>query len=144
MADATQTTQDSNIIVVDKNKNAEQYLQEAEKLYIIPKLVRESFPDLIKLVYETESMDTEEREYWLQIMPIMSQQQIEKFRGILVNEKEQLEKLEKDYGPRATPVKPIDEVALQEKIKKIKEAEHKDQQAEANAEEQLLDQLENM
>ena len=84
-------------IVVDKNKSAEQYMKEAEGLYIIPLLVRETFPDLIKLIYETESMNTEEREYWLQIMPIMTEEQIKKFRDILVNEKQQLDKLDQEY-----------------------------------------------
>ena len=90
-------SQVSQQIVVDKNKTAEQYLIEAESFYIVPKLIREKFPDLIKLIFETESMNTEEREYWLQIMPIMSEDQITKFQGILLNEKNQLAKLDQEF-----------------------------------------------
>ena len=84
-------------VVVDRNKPTEQYIKEAEKLYIVPRLVREKFPDLVKLIYETESMDGDEREYWLQILPIMTEEQIKKFRDILVHEKEQLTRLDSEY-----------------------------------------------
>ena len=87
----------SSLVKVDPTKSNEQYIKEVEAYYIIPKLVREVFPDLVKLIFETESMDADEREYWLQILPIMTEEQISKFRDILVNEKDQLSKLDQDY-----------------------------------------------
>jgi hypothetical protein len=66
--------------------------------YVIPAIVKDKFPDLIKLINETESMNEEERDYWFQILPIMSEQQIAKFRQILLNEKEQLAKLDEEYN----------------------------------------------
>lgn len=63
----------------------------------IPSLVQEKFPDLIELIKGTESMDDDERDYWLQILPIMTEEQISKFRDILVTEKQQLEKLDTEY-----------------------------------------------
>lgn len=130
-------------VVVDKNKSAEQYLKEAESKYIVPRLVREKFPDLIKLIYETESMNEEEREYWLQIMPIMTEEQILKFRDILVNEKEQLAKLDKEYDREMTKAVPeIDEAKLKEEMAKIKEEEKVHEEEEKAAEEALLKQLE--
>lgn len=65
--------------------------------YAVPAIVKEKFPDLVQLINQTESMNAEERDYWFQILPIMSEQQIAKFRQILVNEKEQLAKLDKEY-----------------------------------------------
>jgi hypothetical protein len=136
-------------IVIDKSKSPEQYMNEAEQKYIIPRLVREKFPDLVKLIYETESMNAEEREYWMQIMPIMTEEQILKFREILVNEKEQLAKLDKEYGQemdrinaRKTPA--IDPKKLQEKLKQIKKEEKAGEAAEKDKEEALLKQLEGM
>ncbi|MBT4917120.1 hypothetical protein HN709_04300 [Candidatus Peregrinibacteria bacterium] len=164
MADNTQTVQAGGTgtaqsdgavvsedgIVIDKNKSQEQYMVEAEGKYIVPKLVREKFPDLVKLIYETESMNAEEREYWMQIMPIMTEEQIVKFREILVNEKEQLSKLDKEYESEVSRINktqaapPIDEEKLKKKLAQIKEAEKSEEEAEKSEEEELLKQLEGM
>jgi len=49
MAQATQTKTFTNTgITVDPNKTPEQYIQDAEAKYIVPALVRDKFPDLIK------------------------------------------------------------------------------------------------
>ncbi|MCK9185884.1 hypothetical protein M0P48_00400 [Candidatus Gracilibacteria bacterium] len=138
----------SQQILVDKNKTAEQYLTEAESFYIIPKIIREKFPDLIKLIFETESMNIEEREYWLQIMPIMSEEQISKFRGILVNERDQLAKLDQEYSTEVMPgtaqTPQMTEVNMKEKFAEIKEKETLSKVGEKKEEEELLKQLQNL
>jgi len=136
----------STQIKADPSRTNEQYIAEAEKLYIIPKLVREVFPDLIKLIFETESMDVDEREYWLQILPIMTEDQIKKFRDILVNEKEQLKKLDQDYNSEISKIDQSKSSALnEEEIKKrrleLQEKEKAAQQDESKREEDLLKQL---
>lgn len=138
----------SDGIVVDKNKSQEQYITDAEAKYIVPAIVREKFPDLVKLIYETESMNEEEREYWLQIMPIMSEDQIVKFREILVNEKDQLAKLDTEYNQEISRIdapkpaaQPIDEAKRLEEAAKIKAAENAQQTKETGEEEALLGQL---
>ncbi|MBI5754367.1 hypothetical protein HZA40_04460 [Candidatus Peregrinibacteria bacterium] len=142
-----QGTAGSDGIVIDKNKSQEQYITEAEAKYIIPAIVRDKFPDLVKLIYETESMNEEEREYWMQIMPIMSEEQIVKFRDILVNERDQLAKLDKEYNQEMSridnkaPVVPIDETKRKESIEKIKQAEAVQQTQEKSEEDALLGQL---
>lgn len=133
-------------VVVDKNKSAEQYILDVESQYIVPPLVREKFSDLVKLIYETESMDMEEREYWLQIMPIMSEEQIVKLRDILVNEKEQLTKIDQEYnsekaGIANRSVPEIDEAAIREKMDQIKSSEAASEQEEKTEEDELLKQL---
>lgn len=154
MADNTQTSSSALVavvsppadIVVDRNKSAEQYQKEAEAKYIVPNLIREKFPDLVKLIYETESMNAEEREYWMQIMPIMTEGQIVKFRDILVNEKTELAKLDQDYKNEMDKLsqgrpKEIDEQALKAKITEIKTAEASEEHKEKKDEENLLNQL---
>lgn len=136
-------------VLVDKNKSPEQYMKEAEQKYIIPRLVREKFSDIIKLIYETESMNEEEREYWMQIMPIMTEEQIKKFRDILINEKEQLSKLDKDYEQEMSRINAkkapeIDETKLKQKLEEIKEKEKADEQSDKDKEEELLKQLGNV
>ncbi len=138
----------TSAIIADTNKTAEQYMTEAESMYIVPKLVRISFPDLVKLIFETESMDDEEREYWLQIMPIMTEEQIKKFRDILVNERSQLEKLDNEYdnemkkiNKSQKPVRTLDEAKIKERFREIKRAESESQATEQSAEDALLEKL---
>lgn len=138
----------SDGVVVDKNKSQEQYIKDAEAKYIIPALVREKFPDLVKLIYETESMNQEEREYWLQILPIMSEEQIVKFRDILVNEKNQLQKLDQDYENEMTKIanskKEINEEEIKQKMQQIKASETASESQEKGKEEELLKNLDNL
>ena len=146
-AGAAVVSDDSNL--VDKNKSAEQYIKDIESKYIVPRMIREKFPDLIKLIYETESMNQEEREYWLQIMPIMTEDQVVKFKEILVNEKEQLAKLDSDYEQEmaklnASKPKPIDEKAKLEQMAAIKKKEESHEASETSQEAELLDALDNI
>ena len=55
------------------------------------------FPELIKLILNTESMDDDERQYWFDIMPSMTDSQVDRLYNILETEKKKLEELEVKY-----------------------------------------------
>lgn len=63
----------------------------------IPDLVLKKHGDLVELIKKTESMSDEEREYWFQILPIMTEEQVTRLRGILEEETKQLAELDKEY-----------------------------------------------
>lgn len=77
--------------------DVEEEANAAPEKYSIPPMVKEKFPDLVQMIKETESMNDEERDYWFQILPIMTEDQIKKLRDILINEKEQLTRLDDEY-----------------------------------------------
>lgn len=112
----------------------------------IPETVRKQYPDLIPLILETESMNDEERQYWFQILPIMTEEQIQKLREILVNEKKQLAQLDKEYQQE---LKSINEKHViewktfeaKEKRKKLQTAEQQTETSEKAEEEALLKKL---
>ena len=93
-------------------------------------------------------MNTEEREYWLQIMPIMSEDQITKFQGILLNEKNQLAKLDQEYAtetesaPAQAPK--FNEVTIKEKLANIRKEENLSKAGEQKEEEELFKHLQNL
>lgn len=114
--------------------------------FIIPKLVREKYPDMIDLIKTTESMDDQERQYWFQIMPIMTAEQVDKFRNILVTEKNQLSELDKEYEDELNRLNEKHllewkEFETKEKSRTIKEAEAKSTAEEKQQEEDLLAKL---
>ena len=148
-AQTTTTPITQTAVVVDKSKPQEKYIEEAEKKYIIPAIVRQKYPDLIKLIFETESMNQDEREYWLQILPIMSEEQIIKFREILVNEKDQLAKLDKEYESEMQRINQkqvveFDEAKMKQKLQTVKQEEAQHQADETGTEEDLLNKLKNI
>lgn len=114
--------------------------------YSIPESVTKNFPDLIALSLKTESMDEAEREYWYQILPVMTDEQINKLRNILVNEKEQLTKLDEEYNAdlRQLNDKHIiewEDFSRKQKRQQIAEAEAKSEITEKEKEAQLLKEL---
>ncbi|MBI4280922.1 glycoside hydrolase family 25 protein [Candidatus Uhrbacteria bacterium] len=80
-------------------------------LFDIPKSVEQEYPDLIPLILQTKSMNDDERQDWFQILPLMTDEQVQKLREILTNEKkEELGRL--DAG--STPCPAESEVAPDE------------------------------
>lgn len=55
-------------------------------------------PALIDLILTTESMKDDERKYWFQLLPVMTDEQVTKLVGILQNERDQLAALDAKYS----------------------------------------------
>lgn len=99
--------------------------------YYIADEVQADYPELIKLILKTESMDNEEKQYWFDIMPSMNDDQIDRLFNILETERRKLEELEVKYQDE---IKTLNEKHLiewqeyqtKDNQKKIKEAESKD------------------
>lgn len=72
--------------------------QENIESVTIPDQTKEKFPDLIELILNSESMNNSERQYWVNILPVMTPDQLERLRGILVNERDQLAAIDHKYA----------------------------------------------
>ncbi len=130
MADATVTTDDKTVLNV-------------------PPEVQEKFGELVELIKASSSMDDDERQYWVDVLPIMSEDQITNLRGILDNEKKQLDEASAAYsGGMEKAVKNVaqefDEVTYKEKKRARLEAEKLHEKEEAEHEADILKQLENL
>ncbi len=67
------------------------------KTFYISEEIQAQYPELLKLIFATESMDDEERQYWFDIMPSMNDNQIDRLFNILETERRKLEELEMKY-----------------------------------------------
>ena len=93
--------------------------------------IQAEYPELVRLVLNTESMDDEEKQYWFDIMPSMTDDQIDRLFNILETERKKLEELELKYQDE---IKSLNEKHLiewqefqsKDNKKKIAEAEAKD------------------
>ena len=59
--------------------------------------IEAQYPELIKLVLNTESMDDSEKQYWFDILPSMTDDQVDRLFDILETERRKLEELEIRY-----------------------------------------------
>jgi hypothetical protein len=64
----------------------------------IPEETQRKFGDLLLLIQGSESMNIEERQYWVNILPIMTPDQLKSLQDILANEKKQLQAIDEKYS----------------------------------------------
>jgi hypothetical protein len=55
------------------------------------------YPELIDLVLGSESIDNNEKQYWFDILPSMTDEQVDRLFNILMTERKQLEELNMKY-----------------------------------------------
>ncbi|MBU1019053.1 MAG: hypothetical protein ABII07_06170 [Patescibacteria group bacterium] len=120
--------------------------QKDDSAYKIPGEVLKKYPDLVALIKAAESMNDQERNYWFQILPIMTDKQVDKLRNILAQEKEQLAKLDAAYEQKIQKLNDKHMAEWRElESKKVREerqaAESASEAQEAKAEEDILGQL---
>lgn len=77
--------------------------------------IRTKFPDVIDLILGSESMNVEERQYWVNILPIMTPDQLQQLRDILNNERKQLAAIDAKYS------KEIDAIGQEQFMKQVAE-----------------------
>lgn len=126
--------------------NSGQGQTQAQGDYNIPQVVLDKYPDLVALIKSTESMTRQEREYWFQILPIMTEEQVTRLRMILEEEATQLKSLDAKYQDE---LQKMNKKHLEEwdtfEHEKTREAiaakEAAEESAEKTEEEKLLQQL---
>ena len=121
----------------------------AAKTLTIPEETKAKFPDLVEFILGSHSMDDEERQYWVDVLPIMTQDQLTNLREILTNERKQIDQTSKTYtegmkNAAAKASEAFDEEAYKEKKRLRTEAELEEEHAEKAEEEQVLKQLQNL
>ena len=114
--------------------------------FAVPDEVKNKYPELTKLIIQSESMTDDERQYWFQILPIMSEDQIKKFKDILDTEKKQLDTLDKEYEDQLKKLNSRHDIEwkdfeTKEKRRDIEKKEAQAKSEDSKAQEDLLAQL---
>jgi hypothetical protein len=94
------------------------------------------YNELVDLILLTESMDDDERQYWYDIMPSMTDQQVDRLYNILDTERKKLENLETKYQDEIKNLNEKhliewQEFQMKDSKKKINEEESKDKAEDA-------------
>ncbi len=114
----------------------------------IPQEIAEKFAEVILLIKRSESMQNEERQYWINTLPTMTPDQVNSLRDILQNEQRQLAAIDAKYAAKQTqhaPEIPIEEIDRKRKQERSKRAasEMSDSKQEEEKEQELLKLIEN-
>ena len=117
-----------------------------ENKFKISDEIQAKYPELIKLILETESMEDDERQYWFDIMPSMTDEQIDRLFNILDTERKKLAALEEKYKKEIKQLNEKHLIEWQEfqlkgSKEKIKAAEAKDKTEDADDILAMLDDL---
>lgn len=64
---------------------------------VVPPETEQKFAEIIALIRSSESMNDEERQYWINILPIMTPEQVDNLRKILTTERDQLSAIDRKY-----------------------------------------------
>lgn len=111
----------------------------------IPADTQTKFGSLIELVKASESMNDEERQYWINILPVMTPEQIKNLEDILSSEKKQLAAIDAKYGAQTSAAGSASIESIGEKIKnrKLQRQQTEDTHArqEEKHEEEILSQI---
>lgn len=113
----------------------------------VPDDVRATFGVLVDLILRSESMNNGERQYWVNILPVMTPEQQRSLQDILENERKQLEAIDKKY---AGAMEQMGQQKALEELSKEREAKAKERASveesakgeEEKAAEALLSQIE--
>jgi hypothetical protein len=113
----------------------------------IPEDVKKKYPQLLELIQASESMNAEERQYWINILPIMSPEQITNLFEILDNERKQLAAIDTKYQQEMQKLGSAQSVQQMEEDRRKRRTERKSSEAahteqETAAAEDLLKQIE--
>ena len=108
---------------------------------VIPPELLAKFPELLGLIQQSESMNTGERQYWINILPVMTPEQVQSLRDILENERKQLTAIDEKYSKAMQDVgqaRAIEEISMEREAKMqqrhTKEAAQKSQEEQATEE----------
>lgn len=115
----------------------------------IPQSTRAQFSDLIEMIVKSQSMDLEERQYWINALPVMTKEQVTSLRDILEKEKKQLADEEKKHGEAVSKIDKkyrlqFDSFAYTEKKRVLKEKEKTHRAKEEEGLSGILDEIENI
>jgi hypothetical protein len=101
----------------------------------IPDDVQKRFPQLVELIKASESMNNEERQYWINILPIMTEEQIKNLFEILDNERKQLAAIDAKYQNEMQKIGDTESVKVTEEDRRKKREARKSSEASASQQE---------
>ncbi len=113
----------------------------------LPEEFLETDSDLIVLVLKSKALESDEdKQNWLNLLPVMTEEQIYKLKEILIKEKEKLDEIDEKYTEKKRNIRQKyllrwQKLGYVEKVKELKEKEEQMKSKEDQEAEDLLNSL---
>lgn len=119
------------------------------KVFQISDEIMAKYNELVKLILATESMNDDERQYWFDILPSMTEPQIDRLYDILDTERKKLSELEVKYQKEIKDLNEKhliewQEFQIKDSKKKIKDEEAKDKSTPNSSADDVLAMLDDL
>jgi formate dehydrogenase assembly factor FdhD len=124
-----------------------EHLREIAMQFSIPEGFIEKIPDIVVLILESKSLDKEdEKQSWLNLLPLMNDEQTAKLKDILTREKVKLAEIEQKYAQKKEQmsqkfVQKFEEGAYQDKMQSVRSQEQEHREKEHEEADDLLNQI---
>lgn len=128
-------------------QNLPEHLWKIAEDFSIPEAFLGSTKELIQLILESKSLaEHSEKQNWFNLLPIMSQEQIDKLKDILTREKQKLEEINQKYAQKQAEInekykKTFSPDTYYQAQAKIKAEEHKTREQDMVEADNLLAQM---
>ena len=124
-------------------------ITQGDYTFVVSDAIQSQYPELVKLVLGSQSLDNTQKQYWFDILPSMSDDQIDRLFDILDTEKRKLEELDAKYEEEVREINEkhfIEWQTLKAKEQKetIQNQEKNDKQASGDAAEDAINLLNNL
>ena len=113
----------------------------------LPEEFLETDSDLIVLILKSKALESDEdKQNWLNLLPVMTEEQIYKLKEILIKEKEKLDEIEEKYSEKKRNIRQKyllrwQKLGYVEKVKQLKEKEEQLKSKDDQEAEDLLNRL---
>ena len=113
----------------------------------LPEEFLETDSDLIVLILKSKALESDEdKQNWLNLLPVMTEEQIYKLKEILIKEKEKLDEIEEKYSEKKRNIRQKyllrwQKLGYVEKVKQLKEKEEQLKSKDDQEAEDLLNSL---
>lgn len=113
----------------------------------LPEEFLETDSDLIVLILKSKALESDEdKQNWLNLLPVMTEEQIYKLKEILIKEKEKLDEIEEKYSEKKRNIRQKyllrwQKLGYVEKVKELKEKEEQLKSKDDQEAEDLLNSL---
>ena len=108
-----------------------------------------AFKDLVDLIVHSKSMNMDERQYWIDLLPVMTREQLAELTSILTDEKQKLAAIDEKYAKELSAAEQrhqqthmVQERKAQLEERRAQESTH--EQEEREREEELMKKIQEL
>lgn len=103
----------------------------------IPADTQQKFSAIIAMIIGSESMNMEERQYWINILPVMTPEQLKNLKDILESEKKQLADIDAKYSKDAKSINATVAVEVIESKMRTRKQEREQKETKESEQEEI-------